>query len=136
MEPVFVGGVLPVPDHVLELGKAAAHMVEDAVQYDTDPVLMQLSAYLSEILVGSQPNIDLFVIPCIISMGIRFKQGAEINRIDPQFLHMRNPLRHLADPVKRHLLLRVILIRIGSSAESQCINLIKNAVFSPHIKSS
>ena len=133
MEPVPVRGVFPVFDHVPELRETAAHMVEDTVQNDADPVLVKFPADLPEILVGPQADVDLFIVSCIITMRVRLKQRAEIDCVDPQFLHMRNPLRHFSDPVLCHFLFRILVIGKRSSAESQSINLIKHAVECPHI---
>ena len=136
MEPVFIGRVLPVFDHILKLQKAAADMIEYTVKNDTDPVLVELFADVTEILVRPQADIDLLIISGVISMCVGFKQRAEIDCVNPQLLHMRNPFGNLPDSVQFHLFFRIALVGKRSSAESQCIDLIKNAVFSPHSISS
>ena len=133
VEPVPVRRVLPVFYHILKLVKSPSDMVEDTVQDNADPVFMQLSADLLKILVGAQADIDLFIVPGVITVRVRLKQGTEIDCIDPQLFHMRDPLRHLPDPVQCRLFLRITFVGIGGSAESQCIDLIKHAVVSPHI---
>jgi hypothetical protein len=132
MEPVPVRRVLPVSDHILKLVKSPPDVVEDTVQDNADPVFMQLSADLFKILVGAQADIDLFIIPGVITVRVRLKQRTEVHCIDPQLLHMRNPFGNLPDSVQFHLFFRIALVGKRSSAESQCKNLIKHAVVSPH----
>ena len=133
MKPVLIAGILPVSLHVPELNKSPSDMIENAVQNNSDPVFMELPADVTEVLVCSKPDIDLFIISGIISMRIRFKQRAEIDCIDPEFFHMGDPVINLPDPVKRRLINGIFFIRKWSSAESKRKDLVKNTAFSPHI---
>ena len=91
---------------------------------------MQCIADFLKILIGSQPYIDLPIIPGIVTMGIRFKYRREINGIHSQLLHMGDPLLHTFDLMS---LYSVIFKR--NSTESHRIDLIKNTFISPHISS-
>ena len=89
---------------------------------------MQCIADFLKILIGSQPHIDLPIIPGIVTMGIRFKYRREINGIHSQLLHMGDPLLHTFDLMS---LYSIIFKR--NSTESHRIDLIKNTFISPHI---
>ena len=54
MEPVKIGGALPVSQHILKSPEAASHMVEHAVQHHFYPRLMELFADFLKILVGAE----------------------------------------------------------------------------------
>ena len=86
---------------------------------------MQCIADFLKILIGSQPHIDLPIIPGIVTMGIRFKYRREINGIHSQLLHMGDPLLHTFDLMS--------LYSVIFSTESHRIDLIKNTFISPHI---
>ena len=107
-------------------------MIEHTVQNDPDPVLMKSLADLPEVLVGPQSLIQALVVPRIISVRVRGKKRAEINRVNAQLLHVRDPVQNLFDPVQRNLLFAPLFIGKRRSAKAKCIYLIKNALFSPH----
>ena len=50
-----------------------------SVQHYPDPVLMQCIADLFKVLVGSQADIHLPVVPGIIAVTVRFKNGDLVN---------------------------------------------------------
>ncbi len=127
MEPVLVTGIFPVFKDVLECEKSPPCMVEHPVQYDPDASLVECAADLLKVLVCAQADVYLPVIPCVVPMGIRLKQRGKVNGIYPQFFQMGNPFFYLSDPVCRHP-----VVFKGRAAESQRVDLIKNAFISPH----
>ncbi len=128
MEPVPVTGIFPILQDILKSPEAPSHMIKYSVQYNPDPSCMHLLTHPGKILVGSQPAVNLFIIPCIITMGIRLKNRGKINRIGPQLLNMGDPVHDLQDP---GVLLPVIFK--WRPAESQRINLIKYTFICPHL---
>ncbi len=127
IKPAEVRGVLPVLQHILKCPEASAHMIEHTIQHYFDSVLVQVVTHFLEVFIGSQPAIDGVIVPRIISMSIRLKHRRKVYRIDPQLLHMHNPIVHFHDTM---LQLPVVLKR--RSAKSQRIDLIKNTFISPH----
>ena len=127
IEPVLIGGLPLSLQNIDELCKAAAYMIEDAVQDHADPFLVQSIADFLEVLIGAEPAVDLLVVPRVVAMSVRFKDRTEIDRRDPQLFQMGDPALHLQDPVCQHA---VIFIR--RAAHSQRVNLINHAFFSPH----
>ncbi len=77
VEPIPVGGVFPVAQHILKGPEAAAHMVEHAVQHHPDTGLMQSVAHLFKILVAAQTAIDFAEISSIIAVVVGFKHWGE-----------------------------------------------------------
>ena len=73
IEPVTVAGSLPMAQHILKCPEAAAGMIEHAIDHDAYPFLMQMTAKPCEVLIGSQPAVDLLIVAGIIAMGITFK---------------------------------------------------------------
>jgi hypothetical protein len=127
VEPVFIPGLFPVGQHIPELGKASAYVVKDTVQDDPDAIGVELITDLLKILIGSQPDIDLLIVSCIVTVIVRLKDRAEIDGVDAQLPHMRDPVDDFQDPV-----LQFPVIMEGSSAKSKRINLIKYTFFCPH----
>ena len=52
-----------------------------------------------KIFVSSEPCIDNAVVSGVIAVRVRFKDRREIDRIDPEFFHVRDPVEDLKDPV-------------------------------------
>ena len=71
MEPVAVGRLFPLFLNIPELFESASDMVEHTVQDDPDPVIVQGPADIAEIVISAKPFIQLIVVPCIITVGIR-----------------------------------------------------------------
>ena len=127
LKPAYIGRWLSVAKHILKWPKPPSHMVKHTIQHHSDSIFMESITDLFEIFIGSQPCVHFPVIPCIISMGVRFKKGWKINRVNPQFLDMRNPLQYF-----QYTMLWDTVILKWCPAESQWINLIKNAFICPH----
>ena len=131
VEPVKIGRILPVLQHILKGPEASSHMVKHPVQNHADSFLMKPGANLLKILIRAKAAVHLPEIPCIVSMGIGFKQGGKIYGICPQLSDMSDPVNHLPySRSLRRLLCPVVFKR--RSAEAQRIYLVKNAFVSPH----
>ena len=102
-------------------------MVEHTVQEDPDPVLVERPAHIPEVFIGAQPAVDLLVIPCVVTVCIRFKDRAEVDSGNSQLFQMGDPVLYFQDPVRLHT---VVLIR--RAAHAQRIDLIDHTFFSPH----
>ena len=60
--------------HILKRPEPASDMVEHTVKDDPNAVFMQGTTDLCKVLIGSQPAVDLTVIPGIVTVRITFKQ--------------------------------------------------------------
>ena len=113
--------------NILKCPEASSHMIEHPVKNYLDPVVMKLSAHFLKIFIGSETAVYCTIIPRIIPMCIRFENRREINRINPQFLHVRNLVIHFQNAV---LQLAVVLKR--RPTEPQRVDLIKYTFVCPH----
>ena len=127
MEPVLIRGVPSLFKDIGKLCKAAPDVIEHTVKDHADPRRMQRIAHLFEVLIGTQPAVDLFIVPRVVSVRIRLKYRAEIDSRDAKFGEVRDPFLHFQDPVRLHA---VIFIR--RAAHSERIDLIDHTFFSPH----
>ena len=78
-------------------------MVEYAVKNNTYTVLMQIFAYLFEILVCAEAAVADLVIYRVIAVLGGLKKRSEINGIDVHLLEMRDPFSDLFYTVDRSL---------------------------------
>ena len=102
-------------------------MIENAVENHSYPVFMKLSAYRCEILISTEPAVQLTVIPCIVAVCIRLEHRRKIDCVAAQTLYMRYPVSYLIYSAFGN---SVVFKR--RSAESQRIYLIKYAFICPH----
>ena len=125
MEPVAIGRIFPVFQHVLESPEPAADVVEYAVKDDADSVFMQFCAQGGKALVGTETAINH------ISMAIALEYRAEIYGVHAQLQKMGDPLFKTGKAGLRRSRLAVVLC--GGAAETERINLIEIAVICPHV---
>ena len=126
VEPVLIGGGLPLFLHVLEGPEAPAHVVEHAVQHHPDARLVQSVADLFKLLVGAQAAVDFFEIPGVVAVGVRLKHRGEIDGPNAQLLQVGDPLLHLLDAVHRHP-----VVLKGRAAKPHGVDLIKHSALGP-----
>ena len=81
VEPILVGGVPLLLLHILECPEASAYMVEYTVQYDLHTVFMETLAYVCKVIVRSETAVDLFEIPGIVAVIVRFEDWIQKDRI-------------------------------------------------------
>ena len=130
-KPVFVWGIPFFLLDIFESPETSSYMVEHAVQHDLYIMVMQSLTDLFEILVRSQPTVDFFKIPCVISVIVRFEDRVQDDGTDPQLLKIFRPFTDLENAVSRDA---VVVYR--RAAESDRIYLIKSFVVSPHDSST
>ena len=131
VEPVAVGRIFPVFQHVLESPETTADVVEYAVKDDADSVFMQFCAQGGKALVGTETAINHTVIARIVSMAIALEYRAEIYGVHAQLQKMGDPLFKTGEARLRRSGMAVVLC--GGAAEAERIDLIKIAVKCPHV---
>ena len=132
VEPIFVGAVPLFLLHVLERPKAAAHVVEHAVQQHADARRVQGCADLLEVVVGAQAAIDLVVVAGVVTVGVALEQGVEQHTGRAQRLDVVYPIQH---PQQAMLVglgwVAVILQR--RPAQAQGVDLVNYSFIVPHV---
>ena len=121
VEPVPIGGALPVFEHVLEGPEAPAHVVEHAVQHHAYARLVQGVAHVSEVLVGAKARVYLPKVPGVIAVGVRLEHRGEVHRAGIELFKMGHPVYHLA-----YAALGFAVVLIGRAAEADGVYLVEH----------
>ena len=119
IEPVPVGAVPFLFNHILKEGETAADMIEYAVENNADSRLMEFVTDGFEILIRSEPAVQLCEVTGVIAVTVAFEDRIEQHAGDAEFLHVRYPVQHMQDTVFG---LPVVFLR--GAAESDRIDLI------------
>jgi len=98
VEPVAVRGRLAAFAQVEKLWKFPADVVEDTIEDDADAVLMEIADERFQILVGSEPAVDLPVIDRVVSVGAGFEKRTEIEGVAPEIAEVRDPVGEPGQP--------------------------------------
>ena len=81
-----------------------------------------------KVLVGAEPAVDGAEIPGVVAVGVALKNRGKVYGVGAQADNVIQPGFHPGDPMRRDT-----VVHAWCSAEPQGIDLIKNAVFSPHV---
>ena len=140
-EPVVIFGVLPLLHRVLERRKAEAAMVEYAVQYDADALLVQRVGQIAQILQRAEQRVNPIIIERVVSVGgIGKENRGHVHHAHAQLGQIRhgfqNALEVAAEAVfVRHALaaprLDGLLARHIHAAEAIRENLVADAAARP-----
>jgi hypothetical protein len=98
-EPVAAGRSLTVFEEIAESRKLAADVVKDTVENDPESTVVIMCDQVSEGPVVSQTAIDPGVIDRVVTVGHRFEERAEVNRIASQSCDMFAPVVEPGQPL-------------------------------------
>ncbi len=110
--PIFIRGIFPVPFYILKSKKITAGMVEHAVKNNPHPLFMALGYKIGQILVGTQPAVQFFVIRSFVPMADGFKKGADIDGVTANLFYVGNPGDQLIQSMD-WFFIRILFWRIG-----------------------
>ena len=127
-EPVLFVRAFALRLHLFKGEKAAADVVEHAVQDDADARLVKFFDQALEIFVVAQPPVYLEKIDGIVPVALAFKQRVEQHGIEAALLDVRDALFDDMEAMA-HLPEVVFAFR---PAVSERIDLIKDAFVKPH----
>src|SRR5690606_4213354 len=92
-EPVQVGALLPVLEHVVELQEAPAGVVEDAVEDHAHAALVSALEQLAQRAVASQERVDPVVVVSVVAVVRgRLEDRVEVERRDAERPYVVQPL--------------------------------------------
>ena len=102
-------------------------MIKHTIQHHFYMVSVKILTDLCKIFVGSQPTVDFLKVSSVIAVIVGFKYRIQKDGIYPQILQIFAPIQQFSDAGSTDA-----IIVYWRTAESDWINLIKNAVISPH----
>ena len=86
VKPVLIRRIPFLFPHIPEGGKSTAHMVEDPVEKDLYPFVMEGLAERLQVFVVSQTHIQPLIVPGVIAVGVGFEEGREVHGVYVELL--------------------------------------------------
>ena len=127
VEPVLIGAVPALLQHILEGPEATAHMVEHGVEQDADSLGVERVTDGFQILVGTQAAIHLPIVPGVVAMAVTLEKRVEQHRIGACLGDGVHPVQNPKDAMGLYA-----VIVLGRSAETQGVDLINRRLMIPH----
>ena len=130
VEPVLFVRIFPLFAHFFKGEKAAADVVEHAVQHDADARLVKLGDQPLEILVVAEAAVDSEKIHRVIAVPLALEERVEQHGVEAAVADIRDLL---LDPRKAVAHFAKVVFPLGA-AIAERIDLIKDAFVKPHFR--
>lgn len=129
MEPIYFVAPLASGTDVLESEKAAADMVEHAVEHDADAAFLKFFDQTFKIGVVAQPPVHVEKINRVVAVPFAFKQRIEQYGVKAHLFYIRDLLFDDMQPMAH----RSEIVFPLRTAIAERINLIKSTFVKPHM---